>query len=316
MIGLDAGIHHRPGDASAPRGEGVLRRVRFHSREGFIDACRNLEVRPDVKNCADLARVDLLLCLKTPLLCLLHVDDHELLNGARLEPRKQILAVALILLEMHVLSRVLHASPFLRVLDVLEYPLPRGLAPAGKFEIQINDDLKASRVDIRDGTGPLLITRLRALVGREQTAENRRVKRRKSVGALRLKRPDHLSRDRLLERLMPSLRTASRFIRGALNSRRRRFERVFRHTFRQFDDPRARAFRPAGILLVELDPGIECPCLGAVLFGYRSDQIEILPHLLKQRDRNDCAIEHERVERFHFRVFFGRAVGRGHNADC
>ena len=57
------------------------------------------------------------------------------MNSARLQAGKKILTTASVLLKVDFLSRVVHLRLLFGGLDVIEHPLPRGLAPARIFEV-------------------------------------------------------------------------------------------------------------------------------------------------------------------------------------
>ena len=197
MVFLNARVHHSPGNSGPLRREGALRRVGFHRRNRLVDTRGNLEVRPDVKDRAEFARLDasgrrfgrhairvrFRLCRRqTPVefrlcrrqesvgffLCSSHVQYDQLLDGPRLEPGKNILTVELIFLEMSFLSRVVHFRLSLCQFDVIENPLPRGLATPRMLEVQIDDDLESLGMNCGDRSLIRFVGQAEKLVFRHQ----------------------------------------------------------------------------------------------------------------------------------------------------
>ena len=119
VILVDARVHHRPRDAAAMRRERILRRIGLHRGNRLVDAGRDFEVGPDVKDRAVAPRLDLPpssthrslpgVALRRGLR-LGDVELHELLDRAPFQPGEEILAVGIVLLPMQLLSRVAHVG--------------------------------------------------------------------------------------------------------------------------------------------------------------------------------------------------------------
>jgi hypothetical protein len=244
-------------------------------------------------------RVEILRVVPAPVRFLLrgrHVELHELLDGAGLEPGEQVLAAAVILFQVDFLPRVLHARPGLGLLDVIEDPLPRHLAPARVLEIEIDDHLEAGRQDPVDGP----VVRLRRRVAAQEPPDDGGVEPREAdpIGPGRDRRLDGLAVDRLEEQRATALRVGGR-------------ERRCRRPRPRRDLARARA-GARGVFAHALPCGLRiCRKVGVVHHGRVEvarglgmrrpdgvDELELLLHLPEERDRDDRPVQDEGIKRF------------------
>jgi hypothetical protein len=74
----------------------------------------------------------------------------------------------------------------------------------------------------------------------------------------------------------------------------------------------SRGFSATAKILVELDHRVEFPGGLWIRFLHFRNEVEIFLHLLKQWDRDHCAVEHKRIKWFDLCLFFGGEIGRGH----
>ena len=187
----------------------------------------------------------------------------------------------------------------LRRLDVVEDPLPRGLAPAGMLEVQVDDDLEAGGMDPHDGRR--LAHGSEPVVGGEEPADDRRVQPREAHARVGEAgdgegRLDGQGAGRFVERRTALLLGGPGVAGQRVELPRHGSQRLRRGVLEHLDDALSRRDGAPGKIGGVLDRRVEIAARLRMRRGHQPDVLEILLHRLEEGDGDHRAVEDERIE--------------------